>query len=191
MRCLYFSLITASCNQTATVGNKIGILYPYVNIGNLYRKLNKFEQSQHYLDLTIAEARLNDLHQLLALAYEFRSSLNEARSNPKQALEDYKKFKHLFEPGEVLYLTGRYQQRYNSDEFQLKLDEVRQLASIGEEKTESITVKIDIEKVNSAIGSHCQNGSSSSCDLSNLHVSNLGIFGFKNIGRLSNVVFTL
>ena len=75
------------------LGNKISILYPYVNIGNLYRKLNKFEQSKHYLDLVIAEARRNDLHQLLALAYEFRSNLNEARNNPKQALEDYKKFK--------------------------------------------------------------------------------------------------
>ncbi|MEM9649367.1 MAG: hypothetical protein AAF969_12880, partial [Bacteroidota bacterium] len=75
------------------LGNKISILYPYVNIGNLYRKLNKFEQSKHYLDLVIAEARRNDLHQLLALAYELRSNLNEARNNPKQALEDYKKFK--------------------------------------------------------------------------------------------------
>ncbi len=61
--------------------------------------------------------------------------------------EDYKKFKHLFEPGEVLYLTGKYQQRYNSEEFQLKLDEVRQLASIGKEKTESILVKIAIDKM--------------------------------------------
>ncbi|MEO0902910.1 MAG: tetratricopeptide repeat protein, partial [Bacteroidota bacterium] len=75
------------------LGNRISILYPYVNIGNLFRKLNKFEQSQHYLDLVIAEALPNDLHQLLALAYEFRSNLNEARNNPKQALEDYKKFK--------------------------------------------------------------------------------------------------
>jgi len=62
--------------------------------------------------------------------------------------EDYKKFKHLFEPGEVLYLTGKYQPRYNSDEYQLKLEEVRQLASIGKERTESILIKMDIDKMN-------------------------------------------
>ncbi len=61
--------------------------------------------------------------------------------------EDYKKFKHLFEPGEVLYITGTYKQRFNSEEYQLKIKEVKQLASIGNNLTESILLKFPIEKV--------------------------------------------
>ncbi|MFT7452906.1 MAG: DNA polymerase-3 subunit alpha, partial [Patescibacteria group bacterium] len=59
--------------------------------------------------------------------------------------EDYKKFKHLFEPGEVLFITAKYQKRYNSEEFQLKIQEVRQLDSIGKEMTESIVLKLPLE----------------------------------------------
>jgi DNA polymerase III subunit alpha len=58
--------------------------------------------------------------------------------------EDYKKYKHLFEPGEVLYITANYQQRYNSEEYQLKIMEVRQLDSIGREMTNSILLKFPV-----------------------------------------------
>lgn len=58
--------------------------------------------------------------------------------------EDYQKFKHLFEVGEVLYMKGNYQQRYNSEEWQFRLDEVHQLASIGDQMTESITLQIPV-----------------------------------------------
>ncbi len=64
--------------------------------------------------------------------------------------EDYQKFKHLLEVGQVVHLTGMYQQRWNSEEFQLKLTEVRQLESIGQEMTDSVTLKIDIDAVNDA-----------------------------------------
>ncbi len=61
--------------------------------------------------------------------------------------EDYQKFKHLLEVGAVLYIKGHMQKRWNSEEFQLKLKEVRQLDSIGEEMTESITIRIPLEKI--------------------------------------------
>ena len=61
--------------------------------------------------------------------------------------EDYQKFKHLLEPGAVLYLKGNMQKRWNSEEFQLKLKEVRQLDSIGSEMTNSVTIKLPLERI--------------------------------------------
>ena len=59
--------------------------------------------------------------------------------------EDYQKFKHLMNEGEVLFLEGKFQPRWNSDELQLKLTTVRQMAAIGMEMTESITLKLPID----------------------------------------------
>ena len=61
--------------------------------------------------------------------------------------EDYQKFKHLLEAGAVLYLKGKFQKRWNSEEFQLKLLEVRQLDSVGIDLTESITLKLAIDQI--------------------------------------------
>ncbi len=61
--------------------------------------------------------------------------------------EDYLKFKHLMEEGSALFIKANYQKRWNSDEFQLKLKEVRQLAAIGAELTKSITVKVYLEQI--------------------------------------------
>jgi DNA polymerase III subunit alpha len=56
--------------------------------------------------------------------------------------EDYQKFKHLFELGAALYIQGEYEKRWNSEEMNFKPREVRQLASIGAEMTDAVTVKI-------------------------------------------------
>ncbi len=61
--------------------------------------------------------------------------------------EDYQKFKHLFEAGAVLYIKGSMQKRWNSEEYQLKIKEVRQLDTIGQEMTESITLKLPLERI--------------------------------------------
>ena len=58
--------------------------------------------------------------------------------------EDYQKFKHLLEPGAALYMLGEFEKRWNSEEFAFKLREVKQLASIGSEMTENVTIKIPI-----------------------------------------------
>jgi DNA polymerase III subunit alpha len=62
--------------------------------------------------------------------------------------EDYQKFKHLLEVGAVLYIKGKMQKRWNSEEFQLSLKEVRHLDSIGKELTNSITIKLPLERIN-------------------------------------------
>ena len=61
--------------------------------------------------------------------------------------EDYKKFKHLMDAGEVLYINAQYQKRYNSEEYQLKLQSVQQLASIADKMTKSVTLKIYLERL--------------------------------------------
>ncbi|TMM55961.1 tetratricopeptide repeat protein [Maribacter algarum] len=87
--------------------NKMSILHPYVNLGNLYRKTNRYNDSKYYLDLVIREAGPNNLNKLLALAYEFRSNLNEDINKPVLALEDYKKFKQY---KDSLFDTSKTQQ---------------------------------------------------------------------------------
>jgi DNA polymerase-3 subunit alpha len=61
--------------------------------------------------------------------------------------ESYAKFKTFFDEGMSIYVEGEYKQRYNSDEMEFRVANVRLLETIGEEKTQSITLKIPVEKV--------------------------------------------
>jgi DNA polymerase-3 subunit alpha len=44
-------------------------------------------------------------------------------------------------------VEGEYKQRYNSDEFEFKVLNVRLLETIGEEKTISVTLRISVENL--------------------------------------------
>ena len=67
-------------------------------------------------------------------------------------MKTIKKYKHLLESGEVVYIKGTYQKRWgDNDEYQLRLNDVRQLASIGKELTESITLKFAIEQISDTL----------------------------------------
>lgn len=59
--------------------------------------------------------------------------------------EDYAKWKHLFQEGDSLYLQGVFQQRFNSEEWQFKLQDVKMLSSIAGTLTESVTVQVPVE----------------------------------------------
>ncbi|MBP6809915.1 MAG: DNA polymerase III subunit alpha [Saprospiraceae bacterium] len=61
--------------------------------------------------------------------------------------ESYAKFKSFFEEGTTVYVEGEYKQRYNSDEMEFRVQNVRLLETIGEEKTQSVTLKIPVEKI--------------------------------------------
>ena len=61
--------------------------------------------------------------------------------------ENYAKFKTFFEEGTSVYVEGEYKQRYNGDEFEFKVLNVRLLETIGEEKTTSVTLKIPVENL--------------------------------------------
>lgn len=60
--------------------------------------------------------------------------------------EDYMKYKHLMEPGMSLYVVGNYQQSKwkESKEFELQILEVRQLASILEDLTDTISLQVPL-----------------------------------------------
>jgi DNA polymerase-3 subunit alpha len=61
--------------------------------------------------------------------------------------EDYQKYKNLLENGQCVFIKGNYQQRYNSDEFQLRIQDVRLLEAIGEDMTESVTLRIPLDRM--------------------------------------------
>ncbi len=59
--------------------------------------------------------------------------------------EDYLKFKDYLRQGEVVYIKGLYKQKWGREEFSLVVDDVRQMEMVGEEMTESITIKIHVD----------------------------------------------
>jgi DNA polymerase-3 subunit alpha len=61
--------------------------------------------------------------------------------------ETYARFKSFFEEGTSVYVEGEYKQRYNSDEYEFRVSNVRLLETIGDEKTQSVTLKIPVERV--------------------------------------------
>jgi DNA polymerase-3 subunit alpha len=65
--------------------------------------------------------------------------------------ESYAKFKSFFEEGTSIYVEGEYKQRYNSDEFEFKVLNTRLLETIGEEKTSSVTLRINVETLSSGL----------------------------------------
>ncbi len=60
--------------------------------------------------------------------------------------EDYQKFKHLLEEGKALYVKGKYQRGWR-DELEFKLQDVKLLEGIAQSLTESITLKISINRL--------------------------------------------
>ncbi|HUR30861.1 MAG TPA: DNA polymerase III subunit alpha, partial [Saprospiraceae bacterium] len=61
--------------------------------------------------------------------------------------EDYKKYKELFELGTALFIEGFYQLSWKGQDHEFRITSARMLASIGEELTKSITVKISIDQL--------------------------------------------
>jgi len=58
---------------------------------------------------------------------------------------DYEKYKHLMQEGQVVFLEGQFRQKYNSDEYQLKVTSIKMLETIGKEMTESVTLQLPLE----------------------------------------------
>lgn len=64
--------------------------------------------------------------------------------------DSYQKFRAFFDEGASLYIEGEQKQRYNSEEMEFRVNDVRLLESIGAEKTKSVTLRIPLEKIDSA-----------------------------------------
>lgn len=62
--------------------------------------------------------------------------------------DDYLKWKHLFEEGQILYLTGNYKLRYKSeDRYDLRIQEVKLLESMGTQAKE-IEMVVPLQAIN-------------------------------------------
>ena len=60
--------------------------------------------------------------------------------------DDYQKFKHLLAEGMVLFIKGRFQRSWRSEEeLELKITEIRLLEGIGQDLTEGITLKVPVD----------------------------------------------
>ena len=73
---------------------------------------------------------------------DFRGSLEM-----RMFSENYMKYKNLFEVGEALYIEGIWQESWKGGNYSFEVKNVRLLESIGEEMTQSITLKIPVEKL--------------------------------------------
>ncbi|MCC6414169.1 MAG: DNA polymerase III subunit alpha, partial [Saprospiraceae bacterium] len=65
--------------------------------------------------------------------------------------EAYQKFKAFFEESACIYVTGEYKPRYNSDEMEFKVLDVRLLETVGAEKTSSLTLRLPLEMLSAAL----------------------------------------
>ncbi len=65
--------------------------------------------------------------------------------------EDYQKYKHWFELGATLFLQGAYEPRWNSDEMQFRIADVRPLAEVGAQLTRFITLRLPLEVLDSQL----------------------------------------
>ncbi len=62
--------------------------------------------------------------------------------------EDYIKFKNYMNEGEVLYLSGKFRPSWrNKGEFDFRISEIQLLETVGQNKTESITLSLDINQI--------------------------------------------
>ncbi|TXF86021.1 DNA polymerase III subunit alpha [Neolewinella aurantiaca] len=64
--------------------------------------------------------------------------------------EDYLKFKHVLNHGTALFLTATFQKKWQSEELELKISEIKLLEGVGEELTSAIVLKMPLEDLTEA-----------------------------------------
>lgn len=65
--------------------------------------------------------------------------------------QDYLKFKPMLEKGWFLYLTGTVQNRWNSEELELKIHHIEHLSEVRDKMTRGLELKMRLEDVNAMI----------------------------------------
>jgi DNA polymerase III alpha subunit/very-short-patch-repair endonuclease len=61
--------------------------------------------------------------------------------------EDYQKHRHILHAGTALFITATYQKKWNSEELELKISDVKLLEGIGREMTEAVILKMAVDQV--------------------------------------------
>ncbi|MEM9260482.1 MAG: OB-fold nucleic acid binding domain-containing protein, partial [Bacteroidota bacterium] len=64
--------------------------------------------------------------------------------------EDYQKHRHILHQGTALFLTANYRKKWNSEELELNISDVKLLEGIGQEMTNAIILKMPLEEVTTA-----------------------------------------
>ncbi|MFK8162957.1 MAG: LAGLIDADG family homing endonuclease [Lewinella sp.] len=64
--------------------------------------------------------------------------------------DDYLKFKHVLIQGTALFLTATFQKKWQSDDLELKISEIKLLEGVGEELTSAIILKMTLAELTSA-----------------------------------------
>ncbi|MBK8920450.1 MAG: DNA polymerase III subunit alpha [Saprospirales bacterium] len=82
-----------------------------------------------------------------------RFTISDYSGNLEIALfsNDYAQFKHFFEEGNCLYLTGALRQRYNSDEHEFRPEKVELLETVGGSQISAVTLHIPVERLTSTL----------------------------------------
>ncbi|WP_419786164.1 DUF559 domain-containing protein [Neolewinella lacunae] len=62
--------------------------------------------------------------------------------------EDYQKYRHILHQGTALFLTATYRKKWNSEELELNISDVKLLEGVGREMTEAIVLKLPLEDLN-------------------------------------------
>jgi len=63
--------------------------------------------------------------------------------------EEYKRYKDLLTDGQVVYVEGIFKKGYgNSDRSYFRIQDIRLLASVSEDLTKSLTVRVPLENIN-------------------------------------------
>ncbi|WCL80893.1 DNA polymerase III subunit alpha [Saprospira sp. CCB-QB6] len=63
--------------------------------------------------------------------------------------ENYLKFRHLLNLDAVIYIKGKYQPRWNNEyEFELRVNEIRLMDAVSEEKIRGVTINLPIQQLN-------------------------------------------
>lgn len=61
--------------------------------------------------------------------------------------EKYLRFKHFFEVNTMLYIEGRYEQRWNSEDYEFTFTDILLLQDLREKKCNSVRLRTDIESI--------------------------------------------
>ena len=64
--------------------------------------------------------------------------------------EDYQKFRHLLNQGTALFLTATWQKKWQSEELELKIGEIKLLEGVGREMTNAIILKMPLDELTEA-----------------------------------------
>ncbi|MFN0013499.1 MAG: DNA polymerase III subunit alpha [Saprospiraceae bacterium] len=85
-----------------------------------------------------------------------RFTVSDYSGNLEIALfsNDYAQFKHLFEEGNCLFITGTFRQRYNSDEHEFRPEKVELMESVGGSQITAVTLQIPVELLTTELLDH-------------------------------------